>query len=130
MVVVSCLVGLLANRMGPGLPILTAYTPVAQVFIQLPVARSLLDVKQVIFVDLRARPSGSIPGAIRLSGVATAEVIERLKASASVICYGDDENDSEAAERALGLRRLGVSRVVFLAEGWRGWTSAGYPVAP
>ena len=34
MVVVSCLVGLLANRMGPGLPILTAYTPVAQVFIQ------------------------------------------------------------------------------------------------
>jgi rhodanese-related sulfurtransferase len=122
---------LVANQIGPHLPIFTPYVePAPHVEIHLAAARPLLKNAFATFVDLRTHPQGSIPGAIAFSATQTPKILEQLKKSPEVIGYGDDEQDQMALERAARLSQQGVPHVVFLVEGWRGWQTAGYPAAP
>ena len=127
---ISCIVGLLVNQWGPALPIFNPYKPAVRVLINLRLARPLLNRGQVVFVDVRAQPKELIPGAIHITGAPAPDILKRLQDSPHVICYGEDENDEDAAERVAQLQQLGVTRIFLLAEGWRGWKSAGYPTTP
>jgi hypothetical protein len=125
----TCL-GLAANQLGARLPVTSTYTPSPLVEIHLAVCRPLLKNKIATFVDLRPHPQGpTIPGALTFAATQSPEILEQLKQSPDVITFGEDENDLDARELAARLSLQGVPHVVFLAEGWRGWKMAGYPLA-
>ena len=128
---VSMTLGLLSNDKGAQLPIGQPYVPTITVKIVPEAAYQLLNYKPAVFVDFRgAHSKGSIPRSIHVSLPPAPEVLENLQKSPDVISYGEDGSDQDAAESAARLQRLGVSRVLLLSGGWRGWQAKGYPAEP
>jgi rhodanese-related sulfurtransferase len=83
-------------------------------------------------VDVREESEwakGRLPGARHLGkGVLERDIEKAIPdPDAEIVLYcGGGFRSLLAADN---LRKMGYSRVFSMAEGWRGWTAAGYPVA-
>ena len=131
LLLISCVLGLLVNRLRPNsVPLFRHYVPAGTYQITVAVARPLLDFQRdhqrILFVDLRPPDTyrnGSIPGAINAEDP---ELLPRALKAPGVVCFGD--NLDQAVELAAQLRERGVLTCVALAEGWKGWLAVRSPI--
>lgn len=85
-----------------------------------------------LLIDVRETEefaAGHVPGARHLSrGIIEQRIAEVAPGlDTTILCYCAGGNRSALA--ADSLRQMGYSKVSSLAEGYRGWTAAGQPVA-
>jgi len=89
----------------------------------------------VIIVDLRhasefeAEPE-TIPGAVRMEPAELEEAIEVIPRDREIVLFCSCPNEATAAQMALRLRSLGITRIRPLAGGLAGWRDRGFPVSP
>ncbi|MGB6200334.1 MAG: DedA family protein/thiosulfate sulfurtransferase GlpE [Candidatus Acidiferrales bacterium] len=89
--------------------------------------------EDVIVVDLRhstefeAEPE-TIPGAVHMDTAELEEAIEVIPRDRDIVLFCSCPNEATAAQMALRLRKLGITRIRPLAGGLDGWRELGFPV--
>jgi membrane protein DedA with SNARE-associated domain/rhodanese-related sulfurtransferase len=89
--------------------------------------------EDVIVVDLRhasefeAEPE-TIPGAVHMDTGDLEEAIEVIPRDRDIVLFCSCPNEATAAQMALRLRSLGITRIRPLAGGLAGWRGLGFPV--
>jgi membrane protein DedA with SNARE-associated domain/rhodanese-related sulfurtransferase len=88
--------------------------------------------EEVVIVDLRhtlefeAEPE-TIPGAVQMDTAELEEAIDVIPRDRDIILFCSCPNEATAAQMALRLRNLGITRIRPLAEGLTGWRARGFP---
>jgi membrane protein DedA with SNARE-associated domain/rhodanese-related sulfurtransferase len=91
--------------------------------------------EDVIVVDLRhaldfdANPE-TIPGALHIDAADLEEASAVIPRDREIVLFCACPNEATAARAALMLRSKGITRIRPLAEGYEGWRSRGFPLAP
>ncbi len=91
--------------------------------------------EDVIVVDLRhaldfdAHPE-TIPGALHIDAADLEEASAVIPRDREIVLFCACPNEATAARAALLLRSKGITRIRPLAEGYDGWRSRGFPLAP
>jgi membrane protein DedA with SNARE-associated domain/rhodanese-related sulfurtransferase len=88
--------------------------------------------EDVVIVDLRhtlefeAEPE-TIPGAVRMDTSELEEAVDVIPRDREIVLFCSCPNEATAAQMALRLRNLGITRIRPLAEGLAGWRALGFP---
>ena len=88
--------------------------------------------EDVVVVDLRhtlefdAEPE-TIPGAVHMDAEELEEAFEVIPRDREIVLFCSCPNEATAAQMALRLRNLGITRIRPLAEGLAGWRARGFP---
>jgi membrane protein DedA with SNARE-associated domain/rhodanese-related sulfurtransferase len=88
--------------------------------------------EDLVIVDLRhtlefeAEPQ-TIPGAVHMDTAELEEAVDVIPRDRDVILFCSCPNEATAAQMALRLRYLGITRIRPLAEGLAGWRARGFP---
>lgn len=89
--------------------------------------------EKVVVVDLRhtmefeSEPE-TIPGAVHMDAADLEEAIEAIPRDREIVLFCSCPNEATAAQMALRLRHLGITRIRPLAGGLGGWRSKGFPL--
>lgn len=89
--------------------------------------------ESVIVVDLRhamefeSDPT-TIPGAVHMDAADLEEAFEVIPRDREIVLFCSCPNEATAAQMALRLRNLGITRIRPLAGGLAGWRGRGFPV--
>ncbi len=89
--------------------------------------------EDVIIVDLRhasefqADPE-TIPGAVRMEPADLEDAVDVIPRDRDIVVFCSCPNEATAAQMALRLRSLGITRIRPLAGGLAGWRDLGFPV--
>jgi membrane protein DedA with SNARE-associated domain/rhodanese-related sulfurtransferase len=88
--------------------------------------------EDIIVIDLRhtlefeAEPE-TIPGAVHMDTAELEEALNVIPRDRDIILFCSCPNEATAAQMALRLRNLGITRIRPLAEGLAGWRARGFP---
>jgi len=88
--------------------------------------------EEIVIVDLRhalefeAEPE-TIPGAVHMDAAELDEAVDVIPRDRDIVLFCSCPNDATAAQMALRLRNLGITRIRPLAEGLAGWRARGFP---
>ena len=88
--------------------------------------------EDIVVVDLRhtlefeAEPQ-TIPGAVHMDTAELEEAVDVIPRDRDIILFCSCPNEATAAQMALRLRYLGITRIRPLAEGLAGWRARGFP---
>jgi membrane protein DedA with SNARE-associated domain/rhodanese-related sulfurtransferase len=91
------------------------------------------DGESVVVVDLRhsmefeSEPE-TIPGAVHMDAADLEEAFEVIPRDCEIVLFCSCPNEATAAQMALRLRKLGITRIRPLAGGLAGWRSRGFPL--
>ncbi len=91
------------------------------------------DGENVVVVDLRhsmefeSEPE-TIPGAVHMDAGDLEEAIDVIPRDREIVLFCSCPNEATAAEMAIRLRRLGITRIRPLAGGIDGWRQRGFPL--
>ena len=91
--------------------------------------------EDVVVVDLRhsldfdAHPE-TIPGALRMDAAELEEASDVIPRDREIVLFCACPNEATAARLALLLQKKGITQIRPLAEGYEGWRSRGFPMAP
>jgi membrane protein DedA with SNARE-associated domain/rhodanese-related sulfurtransferase len=89
--------------------------------------------EHIVVVDLRhpiefeSEPE-TIPGAVHMDAADLEEAVEVIPRDREIILFCSCPNEATAAQMALRLRNLGVTRIRPLAGGLAGWRDRGFPM--
>jgi membrane protein DedA with SNARE-associated domain/rhodanese-related sulfurtransferase len=89
--------------------------------------------EDIVVVDLRhalefeSEPE-TIPGAIHMDPLKLEQAFELIPRDREIVLFCSCPNEATAAQNALRLRNLGITRIRPLAGGLAGWRGCGYPV--
>lgn len=89
--------------------------------------------EDVVVVDLRhstefeSEPE-TIPGAVHMDAAELEEAFEAIPRDREIVLFCSCPNEATAAQMALRLRSLGITRIRPLAGGLGGWRSRGFPL--
>jgi len=89
--------------------------------------------ESVIVVDLRhtlefESDPETIPGAVHMDASELEEALEVIPRDREIVLFCSCPNEATAAQMALRLRNLGITRIRPLAGGLAGWRDCGFPV--
>jgi rhodanese-related sulfurtransferase len=89
--------------------------------------------ESVIVVDLRhalefESDPETIPGAVHMDAAELEEALEVIPRDREIVLFCSCPNEATAAQMALRLRNLGITRIRPLAGGLAGWRDCGFPV--
>ena len=89
--------------------------------------------EDVIIVDLRhavefAAEPETIPGAVRMDPGDLEEAFDVIPRDREIVLFCNCPNEATAAQLALRLREMGITRIRPLAEGIAGWKKRGFPL--
>jgi membrane protein DedA with SNARE-associated domain/rhodanese-related sulfurtransferase len=89
--------------------------------------------EDVVIVDLRhavefAAEPETIPGALHMDPGDLEEAFEVIPRDREIVLFCNCPNEATAAQLALRLRELGITRIRPLAEGLGGWRKRGFPM--
>ena len=88
--------------------------------------------EDIVVVDLRntlefeAEPQ-TIPGSVHMDTAELEEAIDVIPRDRDIVLFCSCPNEATAAQMALRLRNLGITRIRPLAEGLAGWRARGFP---
>jgi membrane protein DedA with SNARE-associated domain/rhodanese-related sulfurtransferase len=88
--------------------------------------------EDVVVVDLRhtlefdSEPE-TIPGAVHMDSAELEEAVDVIPRDREIVLFCSCPNEATAAQMALRLRNLGITRIRPLAEGLAGWRARGFP---
>jgi membrane protein DedA with SNARE-associated domain/rhodanese-related sulfurtransferase len=88
--------------------------------------------EDVVLVDLRhtlefeAEPE-TIPGAVHMDTAELEEAVDVIPRDREIVLFCSCPNEATAAQMALRLQNLGITRIRPLAEGLAGWRARGFP---
>jgi membrane protein DedA with SNARE-associated domain/rhodanese-related sulfurtransferase len=91
--------------------------------------------EDIVVVDLRhtlefeAEPQ-TIPGAVHMDTAELEEAVDVIPRDRDIVLFCSCPNEATAAQMALRLRNLGITRIRPLAEGLAGWRACGFPTLP
>jgi len=98
-------------------------------------AKAAFDKKGTPFLDARGSErfaAGHIPGAHDLPAAEFEkrflDLAETLEGAPSVIVYCESADCGEAVELSDRLKEAYQGTILVFVDGWKGWTTAGYPV--
>jgi membrane protein DedA with SNARE-associated domain/rhodanese-related sulfurtransferase len=89
--------------------------------------------EDIVVVDLRhalefeSEPE-TIPGAVHMDPLKLEQAFELIPRDREIVLFCSCPNEATAAQSALRLRNLGITRIRPLAGGLAGWRGCGYPV--
>lgn len=91
--------------------------------------------ESVIVVDLRhtlefESDPQTIPGAVHMDAAELEEALEVIPRDREIVLFCSCPNEATAAQMALRLRNLGITRIRPLAGGLAGWRDCGFPLQP
>src|SRR5665213_3087416 len=89
--------------------------------------------EDVVIVDLRhaiefASEPESIAGAVHMDAGDLEEAFEVIPRDREIVLFCNCPNEATAAQLALRLRKMGITRIRPLAEGLEGWRKRGFPM--
>jgi membrane protein DedA with SNARE-associated domain/rhodanese-related sulfurtransferase len=88
--------------------------------------------EDIVVVDLRhtlefeTEPQ-TIPGAVHMDAAELEEAVNVIPRDREIVLFCSCPNEATAAQMALRLRNLGITRIRPLAEGLAGWRARGFP---
>jgi membrane protein DedA with SNARE-associated domain/rhodanese-related sulfurtransferase len=88
--------------------------------------------EDIVVIDLRhtlefeAEPQ-TIPGSLRMDAAELEEAVEAIPRDRDIILFCSCPNEATAAQMALRLRSLGITRIRPLAGGLAAWRACGFP---
>ena len=88
--------------------------------------------EDIVVVDLRhtlefeAEPE-TIPGSVHMDTAELEEAVDVIPRDRDIVLFCSCPNEATAAQMALRLRNLGITRIRPLAEGLAGWRARGFP---
>ena len=89
--------------------------------------------EKVVVVDLRhamefeSEPE-TIPGAVHMDAADLEEAIDVIPRDREIVLFCSCPNEATAAQMAMRLRKLGITRIRPLAGGLAGWRDSGFPL--
>lgn len=89
--------------------------------------------ENVVVVDLRhsmefeSEPE-TIPGAVHMDAADLEEAIDVIPRDREIVLFCSCPNEATAAQMAMRLRKLGITRIRPLAGGLAGWRQSGFPL--
>jgi membrane protein DedA with SNARE-associated domain/rhodanese-related sulfurtransferase len=95
--------------------------------------RRMLAGEDIVVVDLRhalefeSEPE-TIPGAVHMDPLKLGQSFEQIPRDREIVLFCSCPNEATAAQNALQLRNLGITRIRPLAGGLAGWRGCGFPV--